>query len=412
MMPLPPPPPSPAPGEALASAGPGLPPAAWVAALAGLTGMGPVRLAALLERWSPQEAWGRVQGPNLHLDPHVAVAARRLDAATTSRWRTQARSTDVAERWAAHANAGVRVTARGDAGFPALFDDDPDPPAVLFHLGRLDVLERPRVAIVGTRRCTSAGRSTARDLGHDLAAAGVCVVSGLASGIDGEAHLGALAAGAAAPAAVVGTGVDVVYPHRNAELWARVAAAGCVMSEYPLRTRPETWRFPARNRIIAALADVVVVVESHARGGSMHTVDAALERDRPVMAVPGPIRSPASAGTNDLLAAGSAPVRDVGDVLVALGLDVAAATRGAPDRRPPPDPLAAAVLEAVGWQAVTMEQVMARVDEHPGRVAVALSGLEADGWLVRRAGWVERLRPQVDPHPARRERSAGWRALH
>lgn len=369
---------------------PALPAAAWVAALAGLSGMGPVRLAALLERWPAPEAWRRVEAGKVHLDPQVAAAARRLDAATTGRWRTEAAATDVAARWAAHAGAGVGVLSRGDASFPTLFLDDPDPPAVLFHLGRMEALERPRVAIVGTRRCTSAGRSTARALGHDLAAAGVCVVSGLASGIDGEAHLGALAAGAAPPVAVVGTGLDVVYPRRNAELWARVAAAGCVVSEYPLGTRPETWRFPARNRIIAALADVVVVVESHARGGSLHTVDAALERNRPVMAVPGPIRSPASAGTNDLLAAGSAPVRDTGDVLVALGLDAAAATRGAPDRRPPPEPLEAAVLEAVGWQAATIDQVVARVEESPGRVAVALSRLECDGWLVRSGGWIER----------------------
>ncbi|MGI8758756.1 MAG: DNA-processing protein DprA, partial [Acidimicrobiales bacterium] len=311
-------------------------------------------------------------------------------AATVGGWSTRSVATGGSSWGSSHADAGVGVITRGGAGYPPVFDDDPDPPAVLFHLGRLDALERPRVAIVGTRRCTSAGRSTARDLGHELAAAGVCVVSGLASGIDGEAHDGALAAAAVAPVAVVGTGLDVVYPRRNAALWARVAAAGCIVSEYPLGSRPERWRFPARNRIIAALADVVVVVESHARGGSMHTVDAALERDRPVMAVPGPVRSPASAGTNDLLAAGCAPVRDAGDVVVALGLDAGATNRGAPDRRPPPGPLAAAVLEAVGWQTATVEQLVARVGESPGRVAVALADLESDGWLVRSGGWVER----------------------
>lgn len=369
---------------------PVLPPAAWVAALSGMSGMGPVRLGALLARWGPEEAWRRIRHGEVHRDPRVATGARGLGAELADRWRVEALTIDVAERWAAHSAAGVAVTARGEPAFPSALADDPDPPAVLFHLGRLDVLDRPRVAVVGTRRCTYAGRATAAELGRDLAGAGVCVVSGLASGIDGEAHRGALAAAAAPPVAVVGTGLDVVYPRQNSALWARVAEVGCVLSEYPLGTRPEPWRFPARNRIIAALADVVVVVESHARGGSMHTVDAALERGTQVMAVPGPVRSPASAGTNDLLAAGSPPVRDAADVLVALGLDAGAGRRGEARPHAPPDPAMAAVLEAVGWQPATIEEVVARLGAPLGPVALALSRLEHEGWLVRHGSWVER----------------------
>ncbi len=372
---------------------PELPSAAWVVALAGLPGMGPVRLAALLRRWAPQEAWGRVRAGNAHLDPQVAADARRLDASVIAAWHKAAAGIDVGNVWEAHVGAGVGVVGSGDAAFPAGLSDDPEPPAVLFHLGRLAVLERPRVAVVGTRRCTYAGRTTAADLGHDLAAAGVCVVSGLASGIDGAAHTGALAAGGAPPLAVVGTGLDVVYPRGNADLWAQVAAVGCVVSEYPLGTRPDTWRFPARNRIIAGLAEVVVVVESHARGGSMHTVDAALERDRPVMVVPGPVRSSASAGTNDLLAAGSAPVRDAGDVLVALGLGSGAALRGRSDPRPPPNPLGSRILEAMGWHPATIEQVTERLDQPLGEVAVELSNLERQRWLVRHGSWFDRAGP-------------------
>lgn len=364
------------------------PPPAFVAALAGLSGMGPARLGALLATSAPEQAWRSVLAGRAHLDPRVE--ARGVDARLSGRWGAEARRVDVVGHWKAHADAGVAVKARGDDGFPLPLLDDQEAPAVLFHVGSLEVLERPRVAVVGTRRCTVAGRATARELGHDLAAAGVCVVSGLATGIDGEAHLGALAAATAAPAAVVATGLDVVYPPGNAVLWRRVAAAGCVLSEYPLGTGPERWRFPARNRIIAALADVVVVVESHARGGSLHTVDAALERDRPVMAVPGPVRSPASAGTNDLLAAGSPPVRDAGDVLVALGLDVAAATRGRAAPRLPKEPLAARVLEALGWQPATIGQLAERLDEPLGQVAVELANLEYEGWLVRTGSWFER----------------------
>ncbi len=367
-----------------------LPAPAFVAALAGLSGMGPARLSALLGAWGPEEAWRSVLAGRAHLDPGVAAAARGVDAALTRRWRAEATRVDVAGRWREHARAGVAVTARGARGFPPPLLDDHEAPAVLFHQGSLDALRRPRVAVVGTRRCTAAGRATARELGRDLAAAGVCVVSGLAAGIDAEAHLGALASCSAAPAAVVATGLDVVYPRSNVELWQRVASAGCVLSEYPLGTGPERWRFPARNRIIAALADVVVVVESHARGGSLHTVDAALERDRPVMVVPGPVRSPASAGTNDLLAAGSPPVRDVDDVLVVLGLDVAAATRGRAAPPLPSDPWAAAVVEAVGWQPTTIDELVVRLGEPLGRVAVELARLEHEGWLVRSGSWFER----------------------
>lgn len=369
-----------------------LPAAAWVVALAGLSGMGPARLGAVLGRWKPEQAWRRVVEGRVHLDPQVVGAARRLDAALSARWHREAAGIDVARRWATHVDTGVGVVVAGDGSFPGPLRHDHEPPAVLFSLGSTEVLDRPRVAVVGTRRCTSAGRTTARELGHDLAAAGVCVLSGLALGIDGEAHRGALEAeGGAPPAGVVGTGLDVVYPHRNAELWSRVAAAGCMISEYPLGTTPAAWRFPARNRIIAALADVVVVVESHAHGGSMHTVDAALERDRPVMVVPGPVRSPASAGTNDLLAAGSAPVRDAGDVLAVLGLDASATGRGRADPRPVPDSSAGAVLEALGWEPATIETVAVRVGEPLATVAVELSRLERDGWLSRRGAWFERI---------------------
>ena len=369
----------------------GLPAAAWVVALAGLSGMGPARLGALLGRWEPHQAWLRVREGRVHLDAGVVLAARRLDAELSARWRREAATVDVARRWSAHVDAGVGVVVRGDLGFPAPLRDDHEPPAVLFTRGSLDALGRPRVAVVGTRRCTHAGRVTARELGRDLAAAGVCVISGLAHGIDAEAHRGALSATAGAkPVAVVGTGLDVVYPRGNADVWAQVAADGCVICEYPLATPPAPWRFPARNRIIAALADVVVVVESHARGGSMHTVDAALERDRPVMVVPGPIRSPASAGTNDLLAAGSAPVRDAADVLAVLGLDSGALARGRADPRPALSPWAGAVLDAVGWEAVTIEVVASRAGGGLAAVATELSRLERDGWLVRQGGWFER----------------------
>jgi DNA processing protein len=351
--------------------------AEWLVALSSLPGMGPARLRLVLDGRSPEEAWR-------------AVLEGAVDVPESLRagWSHAARRLDVDARWAAHELLGVRVLRAGDPGWPEVFDDDPEPPAVLFARGDPAVVDGPRVAIVGTRRCSHTGREVARELGRDLAEAGVRVVSGLALGIDGAAHQGALDAGAP-PVGVVGTGLDVVYPRRHARLWDDVATAGALLSEAPLGSLPERWRFPARNRIIAALADVVVVVESHASGGSMHTVDAAIERGRLVMAVPGSVRSPSAAGANALLAAGSPPVRDATDVLVALGLDPLVQQRIAP---PPPEGDAGRVLAAVGWDPATLEQVADRLDAPLGPVAARLTELEGGGWIRQTAGWYERVR--------------------
>jgi DNA processing protein len=234
------------------------------------------------------------------------------------------------------------------------------------------------------------GRKRGARARHDLAAAGVHIVSGLALGIDGAAHRGALHAGGAAPIGVVGSGLDVVYPRANADLWEGVAAAGVVLGEAPLGAPPEPWRFPARNRIIAALADLVVVVESHPSGGSLLTVLEAAARDVEVMAVPGSVRSPASAGTNALLADGRPPVRDADDVLVALGL-MRVARPAIIDHRVAPEGDDARVLAAFEWQPVTAEHLALRTGLPLTTVSLGLARLEAAGWISVRGGWYERL---------------------
>jgi DNA processing protein len=285
--------------------------ACHAAALAGLAGMTPVRLAKLLSDRDPQEAWDSVRSGRNAADPH-----RRFMASSCR--------TDVAEVGRHYVGSGVRVLLPDRPGYPSMLADDPGAPAVLFALGDPGVLEgRPRVAIVGTRSATHYGRQVASELAQELSSSGVVVVSGLALGIDGAAHAGALRGGhddAAPPVAVVGTGLDVVYPNSNKALWALVASRGCVFSESPLGTRPHPGVFPARNRIIAALSNVVVVVESHYGGGSLYTAEAAARRSIPVCAVPGSVRSRASDGTNALLVDGCIPVRDATDVLVAISL--------------------------------------------------------------------------------------------
>lgn len=385
---------------------------AALVALAGLPGMGPRRLRALVVGRPASEAWAVATAGH---PGRLRLALRTGDDVTTlaAAWAGAAAGVDPSALLAAHDAAGVSLHPHPEVGraaqrhgthalddvaaadaYPSALVEDLEPPAILFAQGSMEALEGPCVAVVGTRRCTGTGGGMARELGRELAAAGVHVVSGLALGIDGAAHRGALDAlaghpGAAPPVGVVGSGLDVPYPSRHRDLWAAVAAAGLLLSETPLGLRPAAWRFPARNRLIAALAHVVVVVESHSVGGSLHTVHEAIQRDVEVMAVPGSVRNPAAAGTNQLLAEGATPVRDVDDVLVALGLQRGRRRTG-PERRPAPSPAGAVVLEAFSWEPVTFEHLAVRTGLDLPALAVALEQLVAGGWVLSEGGWYER----------------------
>lgn len=366
-------------------------PLACAAALPGLPLMGPARLLAVLQTWPADEAWHHIVTRRAMAEPSVVEACRPDPSGIAAVWASAARAVDPDEVLAAHRAAGVAVHVLGADGYPPGLAADHQPPAVLFSRGSLAALRPPRVAIVGTRRCTRYGHDVAHRLGRELAGAGVAVVSGLAKGIDGAAHEGALAAGGTPPVGVVGSGHDVVYPAVHRGLWRRVAEQGVLLSEAPLGARPEQWRFPARNRIIAALAQAVVVVESHAAGGSMHTVEAANDRGRAILAVPGPIVSPASAGTNRLIGDGCMPALELDDVLTALGLDAPVVRRDDRAAAPAaPTSTAGCVLEAIGWAPATFDQLLGRTGLRPGPAAVALAELEADGWVAATGGWWER----------------------
>src|SRR5207253_8595993 len=217
---------------------------------------------------------------------------------------------------------GFRFLGRSDTGFPRLLRELHDPPPGLFLRGSADaeLLSHAVVAIVGARSCSSYGSQVARLLGRELAAAGLVVVSGLARGVDGEAHRGALEGGGAT-IAVLGCGVDRDYPAAHARLAAEIAESGLVVSEYAPGVEPAPWRFPARNRIVAGLAAASVIVEARERSGALITADFALEAGREVFAVPGEITSSLSAGTNALLRLGATPLTSAADVLEALGLE-------------------------------------------------------------------------------------------
>lgn len=274
------------------------------------------------------------------------------------------------------------VYRRGAAGYP-IVDELPGMPEVLLAEGSaVDAFDRPRVAVVGTRAATPHGLADAREIGAVLAAAGITVVSGLAIGIDAAAHEGTLDAGGV-PVGVLGTGLDVVYPRRHRSLFERVRAHGLLVSELGYGVQPRRRSFPVRNRIIAALADVVVVVEATARGGARITAERAVEYGRPVLAMPGSRRNPAAEGTNALIADGAEPLLEPGDVLLALGLTPGA--RGH-DTRTRPEGDAAAVLRACGGEPATIDQVASRTALPPDRVAVAVRALERGGWMERAHG--------------------------
>ncbi len=359
--------------------------------LASLPGVGPARATWLLSGGSAVDAVAHLRAGRL--PPEMGRAPAGVSSRLVSRWATEARRLDGSDLLSGIRSAGMDVIGPDDAGWP--FADDPEPPMLIFSRGNAGLLgRRPAVAVVGTRRCTSVGREVAVQLGQGLAEAGVVVVSGLASGIDAAAHQGALAVGGGV-VAVVGTGLDVVYPKSNRRLWARVAAEGLLISEAAPGAKPERWRFPARNRLIAGMVDAVVVVESHAAGGSLLTVGEAADRGVAVMAVPGSVVSPASAGTNQLLLEGCPPVCSTADILDGIGVVGPGSTDSLRDQgeEPPATPghdraerdelsaLGAAVLADVSAGAVHVDQLVGSCREPIPRVLAELQHLEALGLI-------------------------------
>lgn len=369
------------------------PPEAYAAALAGLGPITVQRLRSLLLHHPPAEAWAVVLGAQRPAGLMAEVLQRPEQRRA---FRESAQRVDPAQVWSRCEEWGVKVLVHGRPGYPPLLLDDPLPPPVLFAAGDVALLDGRRVAVVGTRNATAAGRSLARELGAGLGAAGVHVVSGLARGVDGWVHRGVRSVMGSAPEpgrpiGVVACGHDVVYPREHADLWQWVAADGLLLSEVPPGTPPAPYRFPLRNRIVAALAEVVVVVESRERGGSLITATAALDRGVPIMAVPGSPTSRAAAGTNELLRDGAAPVLDVSDVLTALQLDHQRAHARPPDPRRPLGGAERPVFEALRAQPRTVEGLALATGLSLVEVALRLARLEVDGWVLQSDGWFEAL---------------------
>jgi DNA processing protein len=354
-------------------------------ALVALDRMTPARLRALMDVWP---------------DPRDVVTAirteRAVDAFRSRDDRRRVRDPhELVRGWSVRldleraerilASRCARALVAGASDYPIDTGIEDHPRVLLAEGAREDALARPRVGVVGTRAATPHGLDDARALGAALARAGVTVVSGLAIGIDGAAHEGALETGGLA-VGVVATGLDVAYPRRHDLLHRRVRERGLLLTEYRYGTGPHPARFPVRNRIIAALSDVLVVVEATVDGGARITADAAIAYGRDVGAYPASRRNPSARGSNELIRAGAHVIVEPDDVLGLLGL-----TEG---ERRVPAPTASgggtrderAVLRALGGEPATIDELTGRTGLDPGPVALAVAGLVRSGHLRRAHG--------------------------
>jgi DNA processing protein len=279
--------------------------------------------------------------------------------------------------------AGLRFLGRSATGFPPFLHAIHDPPPGLFLRGAAEpeLLARPAMAIVGARACSAYGRQVARRLGRELAGAGLVVVSGMARGVDAEAHRGALEAGGVT-VAVLGCGVDRDYPAAHATLAREIVERGLIVSEYGPGVEPAPWRFPARNRIIAGLCAATTVVEARERSGALITADFALEEGREVLAVPGEITAALSAGSNALLRLGATPLTRFEDALESFG--IVRAEQPAPQL----ELRAATVLEQVRAGAAGADELARATELGAAELAVVLTELELAGLVSVEEGLV------------------------
>ncbi len=357
-------------------------------------GIGPVRLRALLDHFGDiRAAWDAPADALVHM----GLDRRALNNLLLA--RQQVDLEQVVQRVEA---AGVQVLTWESAAYPQLLNQIPDPPPVLFVRGELTPADEWAVALVGTRKPTTYGRETARQLAADLAGHRVTVVSGLARGIDAVAHRAALEAGGRT-IAVLGSGVDQIYPPEHRKLAEEIIANGALVSDYPLGTKPEGINFPPRNRIISGLSLGVVVVEAGAESGALITADFAADQGREVFAVPGNISNPAAAGCNRLLRDGAHVVTEARDILETLHMDSLAAKQEARQLLPA-DPTEAAILAQLTAEPVHIDDLSRATHLPAATLSSTLVMMELKG-MVRQVGTMQYVvaREAEGPYTVQRE---------
>jgi len=353
----------------------------WVA-WSCVAGIGPARMRALLRAFGTlQTAWGQ---------PLAALRAAGLTERIATRARTAFSERDPAAEWERLIKHDVTVLTEEDPDYPERLRATAGAPALLFVRGAFTAADDLAVAIVGTRRMTPYGREVTYRLATGLAAVGVTVISGLAKGVDGIAHIAALNAGGRT-LAVLGHGLDTIYPRDHGALAAHIVAdGGALVTEYPPGTRIDPANFPARNRIISGLALGVVVVEADQKSGAMITADYAAEQGREVFAVPGSILSAMSVGCHALLRDGARLVTDVDDILNELRLDLRQTQRAVQQELPtlPGVPGADAVLRVLSAEPL-------HIDDLCRESGLAMSALNSLLVHLMLAGAVRTAGPQL-----------------
>jgi DNA processing protein len=346
-------------------------------ALALVPGIGPVRFAALVERFG--SAAGALAAPVEFLGAVEGISAAVADGIASASRKEAARALEQL------AGLGGVMLGCDQPGYPALLRVLDDAPACLFALGRLELLDHPAVAIVGSRSHTRYGADVCLELGKAAAAAGLVVVSGMARGLDALAHTGALDANGGT-IGVLGHGLGRVYPPGNRPLFDRVIEHGLLLTEYPPYLPPGPGSFPRRNRLISGLARVTVVVEAKKKSGALQTVGWAQTQGREVMAVPGPITSPVSEGTNGLIREGAAPLLELDDLLTHYPEihrpRAAPAATGSSDL----SPVENSILNALWAGSQRLEDLVEASGAPVADALDAVSALELAGRIRQRAG--------------------------
>lgn len=352
---------------------------AWLALLR-TPGLGPARGRALLERWGDPRA---ILNAGRAAWRAAGVPEETCHALAEPDWR----AVDTDLQWLAAARRAL--IPFGDPRYPARLAEIPGAPLALFALGDTELLALPQLAIVGARAASRQGEENAQAFAAELARRGLTITSGLAQGIDAAAHRGALQA-EGCTVAVCGNGLDRVYPARNRELAHAIAERGLLVSEFPTGTPPLAENFPRRNRLISGLALGVLVVEAARESGSLITARLAAEQGREVFAIPGSIHNPLARGCHALIREGAKLVETVDDILAELAplLPARAAPESAAPRTAPTiaDPLQARVLEALGFETVALDHLVARLGLPVEQVSAALSALELEGWVAAGPG--------------------------
>jgi DNA processing protein len=341
-----------------------------------IDGIGPVRYQKIIEQCGNFDEFITINDPEVWSSAGI-TEKQILSIKNFERWN----KIDEIQKLAAE--QAIKITCLGEPDYPKQLAEIYGPPIVLYIKGNHELLDRPAVAVVGSRTPTPYGREMAKKIAGGLASRGMLVISGLAWGIDAEAHQAALESGGLT-GAIFGCGIDVIYPSQHKDLAGRISNSGFLLSEFGFGTLPDKFNFPRRNRIISGLSRAVVVVEAAEKSGALVTADLAAEQGKDVFAVPGQADNPKSQGTINLLKQGAALATRPEDILESLGWEISAETPKQVNIKLEPDEQK--ICDVVGLNPTHFDELVRRLGYGPSKLAALLLKLELAGVVVRRPG--------------------------